>query len=847
MRTCTFAVVSVVMLGLSVTPLDATAENVSLLGHGGGSSSGVVVSGQYAYVVEYCGLNVLDISTPGAPVLRGHLLLPDSADHAGGLAVSGNRVYVPWSSGMFTGKSAKAAMVGGFRVIDVSNPASPQLIASYAAPGAVTGLAARGNIVYLPWGGADLNAFTFWGGFQVLDMSVPSAPVVLGQCDTGASMGVSLDGNKAYIPRVGGMAIVDITSSASPTVLGAYASGAVVSVSWDVALAGTTAFFVQVKTMNLSTCSYTLEAVSVSNPAAPALLGSCTLSSFDSVVLDVMALVLSGSRAFVANNQAGLQVVDLANAASPQLLKSYLMPSEVLGVGLSGSTAYLACGKAGLEVVNMTDPANPIRLRSCLGGGTGRVFVTDQQAYTCWEEGFHKGSIWRNSGGIRIASVPGMGVDAAVDMPGKTTSVVATDTRAYAVWRDDEAGTKGVEVYDVHAPATPARLGTYTPSITPSYIAANGNVVYIADMWGVFSIIDLADIANPQVLTPPYSMNPNIDRLYLEGNILYAWSGLGLTVLDVSNPQSPVQLKQFALDVLDVKRQGNTTFLLDQNVLAVYDSTFNHGFASNAVPANSIAVSGRLGYLGTTSGVTVVDLINPAAPVVLGSYDYAPLEAGRLGARLACENGNAYLSDMSRGLFALRYSGPLASNLRSQFDDQWVALCGLAGLSPDNADVNGDGLPERWALRLIQTVLDSANAPLHETACTAYIDNLVEIGLSGGAIVQQNRECIAALLMMGSDIRDYAQTRFGLTGTYHVATGEPFSGAGDLDSDGVSNAQECAAVAGRGGTIDTFVDMAVYRYGAGPLPVAGLIGLGALLSLIGIAGAGKLRRISRKG
>ncbi len=841
------------VLGFFIGCSDAVAGNVELLGHGGGFCSGVAASGQYAYVTDFSGFSVLDISTPGAPVLRGHLLLPDSADHAGGMVVSGNRVYLPWSSGVFSAKSAKATTTGGFRVVDVSNPANPQLIASYAAPGGVTGLAVRDGIAYVPWVVVDVSSYVNYGGLQLLDISDPASPAILGECNTGASMGVVLNGNKAYVPRFGGMCIVDITSSAAPTVVGAYNSGAVISVSWDLALSGTTACFVQTKTTNLSTCSYTLEVLNVSDPAAPSLLGSCALSSFNGIIVDVMALALSGNRVFVANNEAGLQVVDVSNAASPQLVVSRLMPSEVSGIALSGSTAYLSSGLAGLSVVNMADPADPVLQRSCLVGGPGKTVVSGQHAYSCWENHFHKGSIWRHSGGVRITTVPCMAETAAIDTPGKAWSVAVTGDRAYILWNDDEANATGIEIYNVQNPAVPVRLGTYTPPHAGGSIAASGNTVFVADSNGNLDIANLSDIANPLLLVDAYAGSSPFDHLRMEGNALYSFSYFsrsgfdygGITVLDVSNPQSPVVLQSFLQgwwELRDMKRQGNTSFLVDGGIFEIVNRTLSQTYSFNPMMVQRAAVSGRLAYLGGPTGLTVLDIINPAKPLVVGSYGYAGLN----DMNLCSKDGTAYLSDNDGGLFALRYSGPLSSDLSSQFDTEWATLCDLVALSPDSADLNGDGLPERWALRLIQAVLDSATAPFHEAACTAYIDNFMELSGEPDPVVQQNRECIAALLMMGADIRDYATTRFGLTGVYHVVEGEPFSGTADIDHDRMTNAQECAAVVAWGGTIDTFPEMALHTSGAGPVPVAGVAGLGVLLGLMAIIGARKMRRSSRE-
>ena len=45
-----------------------------------------------------------------------------------------------------------------------------------------------------------------------------------------------------------------------------------------------------------------------------------------------------------------------------------------------------------------------------------------------------------------------------------------------------------------------------------------------------------------------------------------------------------------------------------------------------------------------------------------------------------------------------------------------------------------------------------------------------------------------------------------------------------------------------GGSIDTFAEVALYRNGAEPLPVTGIIGVGVLASVIALVGVRRVRR-----
>jgi hypothetical protein len=108
----------------------------------------VAVAGNYAYVADYwAGLRVIDVSNPASPQERGHC---DTPDLAWGVAVVGNYVYV-------------ADERAGLRVIDVSNPQSPQERGYCDTPDLASGVAVAGDYAYVADGSAGLRIIEFYG------------------------------------------------------------------------------------------------------------------------------------------------------------------------------------------------------------------------------------------------------------------------------------------------------------------------------------------------------------------------------------------------------------------------------------------------------------------------------------------------------------------------------------------------------------------------------------------------------------------------------------------------------------------------------------------------------------
>jgi Ca2+-binding RTX toxin-like protein len=111
-----------------------------------GNANGVQVVGNYAYVTDgYSGLQIIDISNPTAPILKGSY----NTHGASGVQVVGNYAYVANFS------------FGGLDIIDISNPTVPIFRGSYNTHGAY-GVQIVDNYAYVADG---------YGGLKIIDVS----------------------------------------------------------------------------------------------------------------------------------------------------------------------------------------------------------------------------------------------------------------------------------------------------------------------------------------------------------------------------------------------------------------------------------------------------------------------------------------------------------------------------------------------------------------------------------------------------------------------------------------------------------------------------------------------------
>ena len=105
-----------------------------------GYAFSVAIAGDYAYVVDYYSLQVIDISDPSNPTFAGSYNKPGLAM---GVAISGDYAYV-------------GDEYAGLQVIDISDPTNPTFAGNYDTPGHALDVAISGDYAYV----ADIHSPT---------------------------------------------------------------------------------------------------------------------------------------------------------------------------------------------------------------------------------------------------------------------------------------------------------------------------------------------------------------------------------------------------------------------------------------------------------------------------------------------------------------------------------------------------------------------------------------------------------------------------------------------------------------------------------------------------------------
>jgi len=297
-------------------------SNLTLIGRWtNGACFAVSVDGNTAYFGNGEYLEIVSFSDPLNPVELGKLSFTKFSSITD-IALDGNYAYVGngWN---------------GLYVIDITNPANPIEIDSFAVDNNVLRIFISGNYAYIM---EDTD------GLHILDVSNPANPFEIGYYNTiGNAEGIMVSGNYAYIADgAEGLIILDITDPTKMTKVGSFATG---GYSFQVVVEGNYAYVADGDDL------YIIEVSDPSNPVEAGYLG--TGGYYQDVVVN-------GNYAFLANGSAGLSIVDISNLSDIHEVGSFTTSNSSIKLAVSGNYIYVAAKEAGLYVLenNITTDIN---------------------------------------------------------------------------------------------------------------------------------------------------------------------------------------------------------------------------------------------------------------------------------------------------------------------------------------------------------------------------------------------------------------------------------------------------------------------------------------------------------
>jgi len=403
----------------------------------------------FAYIIgPDDSFKVYNISSPTNPVFRG--ACRDSGDL---VSVAGNAAFIGDRWGLY--------------VIDVSNPANPHRIGSWGS--AIEQVLARGRLCYVTTFNPNQPGEI---AFHVLDVTTPSSPTQIG-----------------VLNQTGGE---------------------------DVHLVDTLAFCSGESDFNQFTI------VSVADSTQPRLIGTVGRPGWG------MGIWASGldREAFAASHWEGLQVYDVRNAAQPVRDTFLLGADAAVDVWLDNGRVYVANEMAGLKILDVTDPTRPTTLGSCDTGGQrpamSAVVARDSFAFVDWFP-------------LRVLDVADPShprVAAQLELFAPPEDMVIRDSLVYC------AEMNRFQVVNVARPRQPVLVGSCV-STDGNYfgLAVQDTLAYEASLYGMW-IINVARPASPFVASS--NVGRNAAGIAVRDTFVYLPAAYDtLWVYSVANPASP--------------------------------------------------------------------------------------------------------------------------------------------------------------------------------------------------------------------------------------------------------------------------------------------------------------------
>ncbi|MDD4667592.1 MAG: T9SS type A sorting domain-containing protein [Candidatus Cloacimonetes bacterium] len=538
-----------------------------------------VIKDTLAYVSEYQSLKVVDVSDPLQPVLVAEIAIPAQ--------ILKFDVAEPYLYAFFSDDT--------MQVIDITEPANPQTVYSDQAPMLPSYITLAGNLMFIS-GGSDGYGNS---SIQIIDVSDPSNPMIRYTYNTSnLATGITVDGNIAYIAaRYAGMLIWDISNPNQPNQLGVFNPGRAIM---DVSIQGSTACLANELNGILM--------VDISNPANPLEIGTCDTPGF------AYHVALQGTLAYVCGN-AGLQIVNVSDPLpSPNVIGSYYNEGDCYNsLALGTNSLYMINSWEGLKVLDISEPSLPVLQADYPDMGAYGIQVLNNKAYIANQFGSYDIlDITDPANPQPLGSYSGM--------DGPISSAVV-GTRAYVLDQFE-----GLSILNIADSANPTLLGTYSDIVSAYAIAIRGTHAYIIDRAVAFPKVKVINVANPS--SPQYAgenyMPDEPNAIAILGNYAYIVSGgAGLEVYQIINYASLLLLEsilpQPGSNLVYCFIEGGRLYASDDNLnnIYIYDlSDPSQPALVKTITTNFATYDMKLrnGLLYTANSYAGMHILDPDAP-----------------------------------------------------------------------------------------------------------------------------------------------------------------------------------------------------------------------------------------
>jgi hypothetical protein len=240
-----------------------------------------------------------------------------------------------------------------------------------------------------------------------------------------------------------------------------------------------------------------------------------------------LAVFVANGLAYVADDDYGLQIVDVSNPQSPQLRGRYDTPGQATAVRVVGNRAYVADKGGGLQIIDVSNPDSP-QFIGKVGSYALGVEVVGDHAYVAAGRGGD------GYGYFRVFNItdPTFPQEAYLRLDYNTTAygIAVSDQHAFVT----DTHTGALYVVDIQDPKHPLSLGMTTLNWPTQGVFATSQYVYVAN-----GDLQVVDVCNPAAPTVVGSLVGGAEyTLFVQNGHAYA-GGAGVVSLNVTDPLNP--------------------------------------------------------------------------------------------------------------------------------------------------------------------------------------------------------------------------------------------------------------------------------------------------------------------
>lgn len=600
-----------------------------LIGHWAwGPCYALDVNGNYAYVASGPTLLILDISNPADPQLvTEYKTQPDASGNVNDIKVRDSLLY----------------LLDGFslQVLDIRNPVEPQLLGILYS--SVTDkLVLHDTLAFI----LHMNN----GGIKIVHIKNPYAPVIVrsgGGIGFGA-MGMSNKGGVAYLGSFeidsDGLHIFDYRNLDSISLTFFNTAGWVTET-----FVKDTLLFVGVD----SRPNQHVRIYSIADPIVPVFLGEVFIGRGypDYLVFGMHAI---DSVLFAGTVGRGIFKIDITDPANPAVIDSVKRSVFYQGTSynIAASNNHLFSSTiTGMWSVSAL-PNDSLRSVGFFAAG-GELFdiaIRDSLAYVADYNGIGILNILNPQKPYRISEV---------EAPGTSLRLKLFNNYIFL-----SLGLSGMALFDISNPSTPVFISHYS-NIFPADMVVTDSILFVLNSNGVpenDSLIVFEKKINSNITriggySLPSGGGTNNTRLALQDNILYiAKEDSGVLMFNVGDPMNPQFLTKNNTTAAALQIKDTLLYVLGNGFLSVFDLSdptsliLKSKIATNGYYPTPLIFDNNFLYYKSYWEVLSIDLANPYSPANKGSYKL--IDGGYNG--LNTYRSFVFTTDITKGLKVLQ-------------------------------------------------------------------------------------------------------------------------------------------------------------------------------------------------